>query len=145
MKINIFDKSSIGLFSPYSGIESIDSILREIGHSKDFTTKKARREGLLVLNELFDLELIDVFHWGSYEKELKDIELPNSIKMILIQELWFIGADFVDLTNTPMFKYKDWYITKLEKLGMSHTTDWENFVKNKIGSIEKWIMENKPK
>lgn len=71
--------------------------------------------------------------------------MTNSEIMNLIEEVWFIGADTPDFYGMPMFKYKDWYIQKLEALGLTHTgPDWKWFVENKIGDIEKWIEENKP-
>lgn len=143
-KIDIFDKENIGVFAPYSGIETIDSILQNINHYKDFTTLKARRECLKVINDLFELGLIEVFHWGKYEHDFKNEELSNFEKMMYLQELWFIGADFSDFVSMPMFKYKDWYIKKLEDLGMTHYTDWKTFVNDKIGDLEKWIRENRP-
>ncbi|MDY7395713.1 hypothetical protein UMM65_10700 [Aureibaculum sp. 2210JD6-5] len=144
-EVNIFDKKNIFLLEPYDGIEFIYSVLQNIGHYSDFTTLKARRDGLKVINQLFVLDLIEIFHWGKYQRELNDKKLSIFEIMMYIQELWFIGANFENFHNMPMFKYKNWYISELEKLGMTHTTDWEEFVKNKIGDLEKWIKENKPK
>lgn len=145
MKLNLFDKKNILLFEPYDGIEFIYSILQNIGYYPDFTTLKARRDGLRTVNQLFELDLIEIFHWGSYENELKNQELSIFDKMMYLQELWFIGANFENFSNMPMFKYKKWYLSKLEKLGMTDTTNWENFVENKIGNIEQWIKSNSPK
>lgn len=140
----LFDKKKILLFEPYDGVEFIYSILQNIGHYPNFTTLKARREGLIVIYQLFKLDLIEIFHWGKYHDELKDKKLSIFEKMMYIQELWFIGANFEDFHNMTMFKYQDWYMSELEKLGMNHTTDWKEFVKIKIGDLEKWIEENRP-
>ena len=43
-----------------------------------------------------------------------------------------------------MFKHKDWYVDALEKKGLTSTTDWKTFVKEKIGDLEKWIEDNRP-
>ena len=43
------------------------------------------------------------------------------------------------------FGSKKWYVNKLEEQGLTDTTDWETFVKNKIGDLEQWIEENRPK
>jgi len=142
--MNIFNTKYISLFEPYNGVEYIYSILENIGHSKDFTTKEARRDGLRVIYELFELGLLEIFNWGEYEDKLKHKYLSNNEKMIYIQELWFLGADFCDFHQMPMFKFKDWYIKKLEKIGISHTTDWVSFVNTKIVDLEKWIEINKP-
>ena len=122
--IDIFEKKNVLLFEPENGVELIHYILQNTNHYKDFTTLKARRDGLRVINQLFELDLIEVFHWGKYEHELKDKELSAFEKMMYLQELWFIGADFEDFFSMPMFKYKDWYIKKLKDLGMTHYNDW---------------------
>lgn len=145
MNFNLFDNKNIGIFSPYSGIELIDYILNNINHYKDFTTKEARRDCLRAINKLFELELIEVFYWGKYQHELKNKELSIFENMMYLQELWFVGANFADFSFMPMFKYKDWYIEKLEEFGMTETTDWIEFVQNKIGNLEKWIEDNRPK
>ena len=142
---NLFDNKHIFLFEPYDGIEYIYSILQNIGHYPDFKSLKARREGLMIINQLFELNLIEVFHWGDYENELKNKRLTTFEKMIYIQELWFIGANFEDFHKMPIFRYKNWYIEELEKLGMTHTTDWKEFVTNKIKNIGNWIEDNNPK
>ena len=144
MSFNIFDKTNILLYEPYDGVEMIYRILENINHL-ECTTKNARRDGLRVINKLFELELIEVFHWGSYENELRGKKLSIFEKMMYLQELWFIGADFGDLASMPMFKYKDWYVKNLENLGLTHYTDWKVFVEEKIGDIEKWIEKNRPK
>lgn len=141
--MNIFDKKNINLFTP-DGIEFISDILQSIGYD-DFTTNEARRDGLRTINKLFELELIEVFHWGNYQNELKNKVIPDFDKMMYIQELWHKGADFEDFTNMPMFKFKDWYLNALNKNGMTSTTNWGNFVKKNIGDLEKWIKENRPK
>ncbi len=43
-----------------------------------------------------------------------------------------------------IFGSQKWYIKKLENLGLTHTTDWEWFVENKIGNLEDWIKKNRP-
>lgn len=142
---NLFDNKNLLLFEPYDGVEFIYSILQNIGHYPDFSSIQARKEGLITINQLLELDLIEIFHWGKYENNLKDKDLTVSEKMIYIQELWFKGATFEDFHNMPIFKYKKWYIENLEKLGMNHYKDWKEFVKTKIGNLEKWIIENRLK
>lgn len=140
----LFDNRHIDVFSPYDGVEYIYSILQNTGHH-DFTTRKAREHGLAVIGGLFDLELIEVFSWGDYQKLFYNLNLDRNQIVKLIDNIWFIGADYSDFIGMPMFKHKDWYIKALEKLGMTHTTDWKTFVEKKIGNLEKWIEENRPK
>jgi hypothetical protein len=54
-----------------------------------------------------------------------------------------VGADFPDFYAIPMFNFKDWYVENLKKTGFDQYTDWEWFVKNKIGNLEKRIEENR--
>lgn len=145
MSINIFDKKNILLFEPENGVEMIYYILDNINHYNNFTTKEARRDGLTAINKLFELDLIEIFHWGEYESELENKELSIFQKMMYLQELWFVGADFGDFAGMPMFKFKDWYINKLKEFGLEEYNDWTKFVNEKIGNLENWILENKPK
>jgi hypothetical protein len=141
----LFKFKNIQLFNPYDGVEFIYSILQGLGYcNNNFKSKKGRKEGLEVIEKLFELELIEIFSWGKYVDKLKSKELSNSEKMKFIEELWFIEADYPDFLNMPMFKFKKWYIKNLEKHGFNHFTNWEWFVKNKIGDLEKFIENNRP-
>ena len=139
----IFRDENLLLFEPYDGVEYIHSILQNVGYYPDFKSLEARRNGLRVINKLFELDLIEIHHWGKYENELKSKDISIFEKMMYIQELWFIGAGFEDFYDMPMFRYKGWYLKELEKLGMTNTTDWKDFVKNKIGNLENWIKNIK--
>ena len=79
---------------------------------------------------------------GALRKwNLSDTEIVNKI-----DEIWFEGAKFPNFYDMVWFEYQDWYIKALEKKGfVNNITNWESFVKNKIGNLEKWIEENKPK
>lgn len=89
--MNIFNKENLLLFHP-EGVEFINDILSSINLYKDYTLLSSRRKGLEVINKLFELDLIEVFHWGKYEGEFKGKKLSIFEKMMYIQELWFIGA-----------------------------------------------------
>ena len=56
--------------------------------------------------------------------------------------MWFENAIFPDFYGIVMFGNEKWYTDKLEDLGLTQTTNWENFVKTKIGDLEKWIEES---
>ncbi len=145
MSISIFDRKNILLFETEDGVETIEKILENTNHYKNYTTKEVRREGLRIINKLFELNLIEIFHWGNYENELKGKNLSTFEKMMYLQELWFIGANSIDLSGMPMFKFKDWYINKLNDLGLQKYNDWTKFVNEKVDNLEKWIEENRPK
>ncbi|WP_067032132.1 hypothetical protein [Allomuricauda sp. CP2A] len=144
IKENIFAKENLNLFAPNDGVEFIYSILQNLGY-RDFTTKRARSHGLAVIKQLFELDLIEVFSWGENKKLFDNIILTKNQTLALIDNIWFIGADFSDFISMPMFKHKEWYIEALKKEGLNSTTNWKTFVKEKIGDLEQWIEKNRPK
>lgn len=144
IKQDLFDKENLDIFIPNDGVEFIYSILQSLGY-RDFTTKVAREHGLKIINQLFALDLIEIFHWGNYNKIFKNVIFNKIQTLRLIENIWFEGADYSDFIGMIIFKHKDWYIKALEKEGFTHTKNWENFVKEKIGNLEKWIKQNRPK
>ncbi|MBO0324184.1 hypothetical protein J0X14_17880 [Muricauda sp. CAU 1633] len=141
---NIFDEQNLDLFIPNDGVEFIYSILQNLGY-RDFTTKKARKHGLDVLNKLFELDLIEIFSWGKHHDLLNNLNLTKNQTIKLIDNIWFVGADFEDFLNMPMFRHKDWYLKALDNEGLTSTTNWKTFVNEKIGDLEQWIEKNRPK
>ena len=74
-KEKLFRSKNIGLFMP-EGVEFISSILFELGYTySNISSEKAREHGLDTIEKLFELELIEVFHWGNYEEKLKGKEI----------------------------------------------------------------------
>ncbi|MFS4456718.1 hypothetical protein [Maribacter sp. 2304DJ31-5] len=144
-KGDLFQKSDMDLFHP-EGIEFISTILFGLGYTyENLSTKQARDGGLEVIELLFDLELIEVFHWGNYNEKLNGTELSKKQILNYIEELWFEGTDVPDFYGMPMFKYKNWYINALKKEGFQFRgMDWKTFVNENIGDLEKWIEENRP-
>jgi len=140
---NIFDSKYLYLFMP-DGIEFIHNILENIGINS-FKSLKARDKGLIVIKKLFDLELIEIFHWGKYDNIIRPLNLNKEQTINFIETVWFDNADFSDFSSMPMFKYKEWYLKGLNDMGLTHTTDWKKFVQEKIVDLEKWIEENKLK
>ena len=139
----LFSEKYINLFIPGDGVEFIYSILQNSGIT-DFASSKSRVKGLEIISTLFSMELIEVFHWGEEHEVLKNKNLSKAETLDYIEKVWFVGADFPDFYAMPMFNFKDWYVQNLEKMGLDHYTDWEWFVRNKIGNLEKWIEENRP-
>ena len=66
-------------------------------------------------------------------------------RMTYNDKIWFEGAKFPDLYGMVIFGTQKWYTEALEKKGMTNTTNWKLFVKNKIGNLEQWIEDNRPK
>ncbi|MDG2193280.1 MAG: hypothetical protein P8K77_00195 [Polaribacter sp.] len=146
-RINIFDKEHVNLFCyPGDGIEFLHSVLFSLGYTyKGLFSQKAKKDGLFVIEELFKLDLIYVFHWGKNHDEMKNNTYTIKETLKYIDSIWFGGADYPDFYGMVMFGHKKWYLKELEKLGMTDTTDWKEFVKHKIGNLEQWIEENRPK
>ncbi|NJB38198.1 hypothetical protein [Croceivirga sp. JEA036] len=143
---NFFKNKSIDLFHP-EGIELISTILFGLGFNYDnLKSDQARKEGIYFIKNLIDLELIEIYHWGNYHESLKNVKMTNEETIKNIEKVWFVGADVPDFYGMLILKYKDWYVDALKKEGLELTgRDWKSFVTEKIGDLEKWIEENRPK
>ena len=142
-KTELFHNNNIELFMP-DGIEYIFNILENTG-SNEYTSKDAKKNGLDTIQSLFELNLIEVFHWGEHHKIIHNLDLSYKQTLNYVDNIWFVGADVPDFYGMVMFKFKDWYLRALENNGLTHTTNWKTFVKEKIGDLEKWIEKNRPK
>ncbi|MDC6363514.1 MULTISPECIES: hypothetical protein [Flavobacteriaceae] len=141
----LFDSTNIEIFMP-EGVEFISSILSGLGYNYlDESTESARQHGLETIEKLLDLDLIEVYHWGEYDKSLRGKVIPKFKTMKYIAELWHNGAKMPDFYGMPMFKFKDWYIEALKNKGFTSSTNWRTFVRERIGNLETWIEENRPK
>jgi hypothetical protein len=145
-EINIFNKKYLNLFLPNDGVEFLQNIMFGLRYTyKDLSSKKAKNDTLFVVQRMLELDLIYVFHWGDKNEFLKDKQFSIKETINYIDSIWFEGADYSDFYGMIMFGHKKWYTDKLENLGMTQTTNWEKFVQDEIGDLEKWIEENKPK
>ncbi|WP_222984448.1 hypothetical protein [Flagellimonas meishanensis] len=147
-KEELFNKKSVNidLFHP-EGVEFISSILQNLGYTytNEFT-EEAREHGLNTIEKLLELELIEVYHWGDYNEKLNGKLIPNIRIMRYLAELWQKGAKTPDFYGMPMFKYQKWYLDALKKVGFEYRgIDWKSFVKEKLGDLELWIEQNRPK
>ena len=140
---NIFKNEYINLFCPNSN-EYLFDYIYILGY-KDIDSKnwKSRLVVLSVIEYLLREKIIFVHNWPNHDELDKKMSVKNIIKTI--DKLWFENAIFPDFYGIVMFDNEKWYTDKLEDLGLTQTTNWENFVKTKIGDLEKWIEENKPK
>lgn len=142
MNSELFIDKNIELFMP-DGVEYIYNILNNIGW-RDYRSAKAKKEGMEVIKKLFELDLIEVFSFGRFNKQLKNANLSVDGIMERIDNVWFVGADFSDFIGMPMFKYKDWYLSALNEAGFNDTLEWREFVNEKIGDLQSWIEEKRP-
>ncbi|MBL7472915.1 hypothetical protein [Robertkochia sediminum] len=142
MNAQLFAEKNRELFMP-DGVEYIYNILNNIGYS-DYTSAEAKTEGMEVIKALFELDLIEVFSYGNYHLKFSNERLSVDEVLAHLDKVWFIGADFSDFVSMPMFKFKDWYLRALKEAGLTDTTEWNNFVREEIGDLQKWIGENRP-
>jgi len=142
-KNSLFKKEYIDIFSPYS-FEFLNIFIGQLGFfQKDYDEPKVKETVLSVLKFMFELDIIKINNWMNH-KYANDYKM-SSIEIIeKIDSLWFKGIQYPDFYGIAYFEMKEWYISKLEQLGMTPTTDWKIFVEEKIGGdLEKWIKENK--
>ena len=141
----IYNKCDLFLFHP-EGIEYVYNVLENLGYTnKEYSSKEARTEGLEIINSLLELNMIEIFSWNSTDistdKNISNREIMNRLKNV-----WFVGADFPDFIQMPMFKYKHWYLDALEKKGFKqHKGIWSGFVKSHIVDLIQFIKSNNPK
>lgn len=134
----------INLLSPYP-FEYIHELLGLLGYSsKQYNTFKAKRDTLETLAVLLDLEMLKVCDWVK-EPELNQKKMSKTEVMLYICLFWSEKVEFDHFYDTTLFGTQKWYLEKLEKLGMTHSTNWEAFVRDKIGDLEEWIENNRPK
>lgn len=109
-------------------------------------TKRDKKKVLKVIDALLKQKIIHVYSIDKeFDDSLKRFEITNKEILKRIDEMWFEGAKFPDFYNMVWFGYEKWYIDALNDLGMPNFENWESFVKQKIGDLEQWIEENKPK
>lgn len=89
----------------------------------------------------------NVLYAGEFnrEKKFEKWNLPVNQIILKINSEWGENIDFPEFYNLVWFSYQKWYLEKLKDLGYNESIDWNWFVKNKIGNLEQWIEENRPK
>ncbi|WP_298364850.1 hypothetical protein [uncultured Lutibacter sp.] len=145
-KLNIFDNKYINLFLPNDGVEFLFNIINDgLGYNVNKPSSlHEREETLFIIEKLFKLDLIYVFHWGENHEKMKNEKFTIAETLNYINSIWFEKAYYPDYYGMVMFGHNKWYTNKLESLGMTDRTDWKWFVKNKIGNLEKFIEDNRP-
>ncbi|WP_299066126.1 hypothetical protein [uncultured Polaribacter sp.] len=138
--INIFENKY-----SFAIIPEIVEYLPHLFHiEKHEDTSILKERTLNILKKVLELDILKVSEWIA-KPELNDKFLTTNEIIKYIDEIWFENAQFPDFYAMVIFESTDWYKSKMNKLGLTPTTNWDLFVKNKIGNLEKWIKENKPK
>ena len=141
---DLFKKEYIGLLCPHS-FEFLNHLIGQLGYSQEqYDNLKVKQNVLNVIKLLFDLGILTVHDWVN-NKDLNNENLTSVDIINKIDDLWVKGIKYPDFYNIILFGTSGWYVKKLENLGMTPTTNWETFVKDKIGNLEKWIEDNRPK
>jgi len=139
---DIFKGKTINLFAPNSNEYLYDYIYLLEYKDEDANNWKSRLVILSVLKYLLKLKIIYIYSWCDENLNDENRSIDEIISQINIK--WKKNTIFPDYYNIVMFGTQNWYIEKLTKLGMTNTTNWETFVKDNIGNLEKWIEENRP-
>lgn len=138
--INIFEEKYSFAVTPQIVEYLFDLFYIEKHEHKSILKKRT----LHILKKVFELDILKVSEWLA-KPELNNVVLTIDEIIKNIDEIWFEKAEFPDFYAMVIFESTNWYKSKMNKLGLTPTTNWDWFVKNKIGNLEKWIKENKPK
>lgn len=144
IKSNFFEERFIGVFCPESN-ETILDFIYLLGYT-DLTinTKQCKKDTLALIKVLLELDILEIYKWGKYEYLLKDIHFETNEILLLLERMWFEGIKYSDFYGIAIFGNTDWYVKKIRLEGLTYTTDWKTFVKEKIGNLEDWIQKNRP-
>lgn len=98
-----------------------------------------------VLNDIFELLNDKIIYVSKIQnKDFDRLNFSNDEIINKIDSLWSEKTKFQEFYDMILFGYEKWYINKLKDLGIEDSIDWERFVNDKIGDLEKWIKKNKP-
>lgn len=143
-KNELFSSDKIDLLCPQSNELLLDFVYLLGYDDMDLQNQNVKEDTLFVIEQLLEIDILYVHKWYENPK-LDNTKLSVKETLDHLDKIWFKGAKYPDFFNMVIFGSKDWYVKKLQSLGMNHTTNWKWFVKNKIGNLEKWIEENRPK
>lgn len=107
--------------------------------------KSVKETALESLKLMLDQNVIYIGNEWVGKHHLKRWKLPNTEIIEIINKKWTEGISFDNLYILAWIDFEGWYLSKLKELGFTEITNWEQFVKNEIGDLKKWIEENKPK
>jgi|GEM_PF-4678260 hypothetical protein len=145
--INVFSTKYNGVFHPF-GIESLYHLAVYIREKNiDIELDDLNTLTLEVFQYLINNNIIYVLenNWMK-NKELNKIKLSNNDLIKNIKEKMSSSKSMDEFYDFYWIKYQNWYREGLENKGLNvYTIKWNEFINERIGDLEKWIEENKPK
>lgn len=131
-------------YIPYK-IELLFDFFPELNVRVDkYYSSDEKKEVLKWVRKLLEERIIFAGEFGD-DKKLKRWDLSIDKIIDKISANWKEDIDFPGFYNIVWFGYEDWYINALKKEGYNDELDWKWFLDNKIGEIEVWVKENRPK
>lgn len=111
----------------------------------DNYTRDSKEKVLKAISILLEQKIIFVGNWSD-NKEFIIWELSNSEILLQIDLLWKKDIKFHEFYNLVWFGYQKWYIDGLNNKGFGkEKISWNIFIEERLGNLELWIEENKPK
>ncbi len=87
-----------------------------------------------------------ILYAGEYDDKKRFITWDISINEIIdkINNIWLEDMEFSKFYDIVWFKYQEWYIKELEKIGYNDRVDWNTFVESKFNmNVEGWVKTRK--
>lgn len=120
-------------------LSNLKSIVKE--YYPVLSEKKLKEKTLEFIKILLEKKLLDIY--TSKFNTKWNLSVEESIDKI--DAIWKENASYTELISLIYFTRQKWFYQKLKSSGYDFMTDWKKFVEEKIGDLEKWIEENRPK
>jgi hypothetical protein len=130
------------LYCPHT-VELLFDFFGEFGIKTNETYSIEKKKKVLSkIHQMLDEEIL--FVSKKKDNEFIRWNYPNEKIINRIDELWTETLNFSEFYNMIWFGYQEWYLEKLNILGVQYAKNWDEFINQKIGDLEKWINKNKP-
>jgi N-dimethylarginine dimethylaminohydrolase len=146
-EINIFEEEYNIALNPFAleGLWDLKSFFKD--KIKYLKFNELKYLTIETLSFLLTNDLIYILEPNWMEnKEFNKINISDDEIINKIKNNWTENISDDELYNLVWFKFQDWYRESLESKGLTvYTIKWNEFINEKIGDLEKWIEEHKPK
>lgn len=147
MKLDIYSNKYNSIFHPFhlESLYHLSQFIENVDYHLSFEERK--KIVLEILNFLLENNIIYVLKEDFMQnKENKKKILSDKEIISKINDIWREDTPWEDLYFMLWFRFQNWYRDKLVSIGLENKPiDWNEFINNNIGDLEKWIMENKTK